>query len=75
MENYILVESFGRSNVQHRLWYVMSSDDLGEVKAQFGDRAYSITEGATYYMGNDDSWYDENGSTVGDAEPSGGASK
>lgn len=64
MENYILAESFGRSNIQNRLWYVMSSDDLENVKAQFGDRAYSITEGKTYFMGNNDTWYDEDGSSV-----------
>ena len=51
MENFILAESYGRSNIQHRLWYVMSKDDLKDVKAQFGDRAYAITEGQTYYMG------------------------
>lgn len=70
MENFILAESYGRSNIQNRLWYVMSSDDLENVKAQFGDRAYAIQEGKTYYMGNDDTWYDEEGSSVNsDSEP------
>ena len=69
MENFILAESYGRSNIQHRLWYVMSKDDLKDVKAQFGDRAYGITEGKTYYMGNDDTWYDESGDAQSDEEP------
>jgi len=73
MENYILAESFGRSNIQNRLWYVMSSDDLENVKAQFGDRAYGIQDGKMYYMGNDDTWYDEDGSSV--SSSSGLASK
>ncbi len=64
MDNYVLVESFGRSNVQHRLWYTMEETDLSEIKAQFGDRAYVIKEGATYYMGNDDNWYDSTGTKV-----------
>ena len=72
MENFILAESYGRSNIQNRLWYVMSSDDLENVKAQFGDRAYAIQEGQTYYMGNDDTWYDQSGNS---AKPSGGAPK
>ena len=33
MENFILAESYGRSNIQHRLWYVMNKDDLKDVKA------------------------------------------
>lgn len=69
MENFILAESYGRSNIQHRLWYVMSKDDLKDVKAQFGDRAYAITEGQTYYMGNDETWYDESGDAQSDEEP------
>lgn len=64
MENFILAESYGRSNIQHRLWYVMGSNDLKDVKAQFGDRAYAITEGHTYYMGNDEKWYDETGADI-----------
>ena len=64
MENFILAESYGRSNIQHRLWYVMNKDDLKDVKAQFGDRAYAVTEGKTYYMGNDENWYDESGSAT-----------
>lgn len=72
MENFILAESYGRSNIQNRLWYVMSSDDLENVKAQFGDRAYAIQEGKTYYMGNDDTWYDESGKS---AESDGGEPK
>ena len=62
MDNYILVESFGRSNVQHRLWYVMTESDLADVNAQFGDRAYILNEGQTYYKGNDDKWYTSGGS-------------
>ena len=68
MENYILAESFGRSNIQHRLWYAMSSSDLNDIKAQFGDRAYVITDGAYYYMGNDNSWYDSNGDAIAESE-------
>lgn len=64
MDNYILVESFGRSNVQHRLWYVMEENDLTDVKAQFGDRAYVIKEGSYYYKGNDDEWYTSAGEKV-----------
>lgn len=64
MENYILVESFGRANVQHRLWYVMEDDDLSDIKAQFGDRAYGIKEGTMYYYGNDDKWYSDTGNVV-----------
>lgn len=64
MENFILAESYGRYNIQHRLWYVMSADDLQDVKAQFGDRAYAITEGKMYYMGNDETWYNEDGKAV-----------
>ncbi len=70
MENYILVESFGRMNVQHRLWYAMNLTDLVDIKAHFGDRAYVITMGANYYYGNDNSWYDESGNVAGsDSEP------
>lgn len=61
MEKYVLVESFGRSNIQNRLWYVMSTNDIWSINAQFGDRAYVITEGTTFYMGNNNSWYDETG--------------
>lgn len=61
MDNYVLVESFGRSNIQHRLWYVMEIGDLNDIKAQFGDRAYVITEGVLIYRGNDDKWYDPTG--------------
>lgn len=61
MEKYVLVESFGRSNIQNRLWYVMSINDIWSINAQFGDRAYVITEGTTFYMGNNNSWYDETG--------------
>lgn len=68
MENFVLAESYGRSNIQHRLWYAMSSDDLEDIKAQFGDRAYVITEGAYYYMGNDETWYDSDGHSINDSE-------
>lgn len=64
MENYILVESFGRTNVQHRLWYAMENSDLEKIKAQFGDRAYVLKEGKTCYFGNDDNWYTETGNLV-----------
>lgn len=64
MENTVLIESFGRTNVQHRLWYVMESSDLSSVKAQFGDRAHCIKNGKDYYFGNDDEWYDESGNKV-----------
>ena len=60
----VLVESYGRSNIQHRLWYVMSSDDLTDIKASFGDRAYAIKEGANYFYGNDNTWYDSSGDQV-----------
>lgn len=64
MDNYVLVESFGRTNVQHRLYYVMEDSDLNSIKAQFGDRAYVLKEGTTYYMGNDNTWYDATGKSV-----------
>ena len=62
MANYVLAQSFNRSNIQDRLWYTMSSSDLDtlktEQKIEFGDKAYAITDKAFYIMGNDDTWYE-----------------
>ena len=61
-QKYVLVESFGRANIQNRLWYVMEEDDLttlaSEQSIAFGDRAYAITEKTTYVYGSDSSWYE-----------------
>lgn len=64
ISGFVLAESFNRANIQHRLYYVMDKSSLNNVKAQFGDRAYIIKEGATYYMGNDDKWYTNLGNVV-----------
>jgi hypothetical protein len=58
---YILAESFHKANIQDRLWYVMTDEDLDtlmeEQKIAFGDRAYVITTGRYYICGNDATWY------------------
>ena len=61
-KNYILATSFGRSNIQNRLWYVMGEADLDTLKEEetilFGDKAFAINEKQLYIMGNDDTWYE-----------------
>lgn len=60
-KNYVLVESFGRANIQNRLWYVMDQSDLDVLKANetilFCDKAYVIKTKEVYIMGNDGEWY------------------
>ena len=62
MDNYVLVQSFNRANVQDRLWYVMGESDLDTLKVNekvvFGDKAYAITEKSFHIMRNDNTWYD-----------------
>lgn len=62
MDNYVLVQSFNRANIQNRLWYVMGESDLDTLKINekvaFGDKAYAITEKSFHIMGNDNTWYD-----------------
>jgi hypothetical protein len=47
-KNYVLATSFGRSNIQNRLWYVMGAADLDTLKEKetilFGDKAFAINE-------------------------------
>ena len=61
-KNYTLAQSFNRSNIQDRLWYVMDTSDLATLKANekvlFGDKAYVIKAKKVVIMGNDDTFYD-----------------
>lgn len=61
MDNYVLVESFHRANVQNRLWYVMEETDLATLKENgtllFGDRVYIIKTAEYGVVGNDDKIY------------------
>ena len=60
--NYILAQSFNRANIQDRLWYVMDTADLDDLKQNenvlFGDKAYIIKTKAVYIMGNDNIFYE-----------------
>lgn len=62
MGNYVLAQSFNKANIQDRLWYVMSADDLSVLKTNekisFGDKAYVIATKKFYICGNDDTWYE-----------------
>lgn len=61
-KKYVLATSFGRSNIQNRLWYVMGAADLDTLKDEetilFGDKAFVINEKQLHIMGNDDTWYE-----------------
>lgn len=61
MDNYVLVESFHRANVQNRLWYVMDEADLTTLQENetllFGDRVYIIKTAEYGVVGNDDKIY------------------
>lgn len=61
-DKYVLVKSFGRANIQNRLWYVMKENDLSDLAAEqsiaFGDRAYSITDQTLHIYGSNSSWYE-----------------
>lgn len=61
-KNYVLAQSFGRSNIQNRLRYVMDTADLETLKTEetilFGDKAYVIKTQKMVIMGNDSEWYD-----------------
>lgn len=70
MDNYVLVESFHRANVQNRLWYVMDESDLTTLRENetllFGDRVYIIKSAEYGVVGNDDNIYSmANGSKLG----------
>lgn len=62
MDNYILAQSWNKSNVQDRLWYCMDEADkatlLANEKIAFGDKVYIIKTQKTYICGNDSKWYD-----------------
>lgn len=62
MDNYILAQSYNRANIQDRLWYVMTAEDLATLlsneKINFGDKAYIITDKKFYICGNDQQWYE-----------------
>lgn len=62
MDNYILAQSYNRANIQDRLWYVMTAEDLATLlsneKINFGDKAYTITDKKFYICGNDQQWYE-----------------
>lgn len=59
--NYVLAQSYNKANVQDRLWYVMTQNDLATLllkeKVGFGDKAYVITSREFYICGNDQQWY------------------
>lgn len=61
MDNYVLVESFHRANVQNRLWYVMEESDLATLRENetllFGDRVYLIKNAEYGVVGSDNKIY------------------
>lgn len=65
MENYLLVNNYGKSNTPDRIYYIMTRSDLPnlikEESVVFGDKAYILEEGTMMFMGNDGIWYDTEG--------------
>lgn len=68
MENWVLVNNFGKSNTSDNVYYVMDYEDLSTLIEKklvvFGDKAYVVKRGKMMFVGNNDKWYDMDGNEI-----------